>query len=231
MHRVTSSERNSSRIKSPSRLRCCHCRLRRRRRSVISRARERVANRISEDARAIRRRWKSEEKSKGRALAGGYREARWYRGNQSRGCERVGGGFVRERAGGSTARRGEGARRKRDERAGRPRGRIGACVIRYLSTCQPSGAATTLALSLSLSLSLAAPLLDNKLYSTSTGTVLRTTGSPSLRWCRSRLRKANRRPRSRRRLPPPLGRHVSGDLRARSRSHRAASRTECAPRR
>lgn len=38
-----------------------------RRRSVISRARARMANRISENVRAIRRRWKSEEKSKGRA--------------------------------------------------------------------------------------------------------------------------------------------------------------------
>lgn len=57
----------------------------------------------------------------------------------------------------------------------------------YLSAKQSCHHPETLALALapsvclSLSLFLVVPLLDNKLYSTSTGTVLRTTGSPSLR--------------------------------------------------
>lgn len=68
-----------------------------------------------------------------------------------------------------------------DRRKGDERGRVESALAWYpvLSTCQPSKAATTPALCLSLSRG--AALLDNKLYSTSTGTVLRTTGSPTVR--------------------------------------------------
>jgi len=74
-------------------------------------------------------------------------------------------------------------------------------VIPSLSTCQPSRAATTparcLSLSLSLFLSRNAALLDNKLYSTSTRTVLRTTGSPSRRRHRWHIGNENRDPDAR----------------------------------
>jgi len=161
-----------------------------------ARSREaRVANRIPENVRTIRRRWKSEEKSKGRARPRVSEGEERYRESQTRGVRTDGGGW-RARATCERSKVREGGReggilgRKGDVNG---EGWIGACAIPLLSTCQPSEAATTPGLSLFLPLSptpsfslspshsraRGAALLDNKLYSTSTGTVLRTTGSPS----------------------------------------------------
>lgn len=161
-----------------------------------ARAREaRVANRIPENVRTIRRRWKSEEKSKGRARPRISEGEERYRESQTRGGEDGRGGWrawaTCERSKVREGRREGGILGRKGDVNGE--GWIGACAIPLLSTCQPSEAATTPGLSLFLPLSSSpsfslspshsrargAALLDNKLYSTSTGTVLRTTGSPS----------------------------------------------------
>lgn len=118
-------------------------------------------------------------KSRRAGLARGYRKVKRYRESQPV-WERKRVGRLDEGLGDVRAYKGIQGVRWIVGRVTNGEGWIGACVVPspiYLSakqSCHHPGA-------LCLSLSRGAALLDNKLYSTSTGTVLRTTGSPTIR--------------------------------------------------